>query len=162
MDCGKSWIVANHGLWQIMDCGKLGLLRVVLDTNILISACLKPDGLEARVAAMAAAGELDACVTDEVLTEYKEVLGREKFRAWRGASEALLRALAQNTLYVMGGPTIQASNDEDDNRFLECAAASGAAFLITGNLRHYPPTWGCTQIVNARGFLDLYRDDRTN
>ena len=130
-------------------------MRVVLDTNVLISACLKPDGLEARVAAMAASGELDACVTDEVLAEYRDVLGREKFRAWRGASEALLRALAQNTLYVVGGVPVQASADEDDNRFLECAAASGAAFLITGNLRHYPPTWGCTQIVNARGFLDL-------
>jgi putative PIN family toxin of toxin-antitoxin system len=141
-------MVANHAWWQI------GCVRVVLDTNVLISACLKPDGLEARVAAMATSGELDACVTGEVLAEYREVLGREKFRPWRGASETLLRALAQNTLYVADGVPIEASPDDDDNRFLECAAASGAAFLITGNLRHYPSTWGCTQIVNARGFLD--------
>jgi len=132
----------------------LDLVRVVLDTNILISACLKPEGMEARVTAMAAAGDLEACVTDEILAEYKDVLGREKFRALRNTSDALLRALAQTTVHVVGGTPIMASSDDDDNRFLECAAASGAAFLITGNLRHYPPTWGCTQIVNARGFFD--------
>jgi uncharacterized protein len=154
-------------LWQIVcgkiiDCGKLDLVRVVLDTNVLISACLKPDGLEARVAGMAVARKLDACVTDEILAEYKDVLGREKFRAWRDESDALLRALAQSTVYVVRGAPIHASNDDDDNRFLECAAASGAAFLITGNLRHYPPAWGCTQVVNARGFFDVYIDDKTN
>jgi putative PIN family toxin of toxin-antitoxin system len=140
----------------------LDLLRVVLDTNVLISACLKPDGLEARVAAMAVAGALEACVTDEILAEYKDVLSRHKFRAWRDVSDALLAALAPRTLHVVGGAPVQASNDDDDNRFLECAAASEAAFLITGNLRHYPPAWGCTQIVNARGFFDIYRDDKTN
>jgi uncharacterized protein len=149
-------------LGQIVDCGKLDLVRVVLDTNVLISACLKPGGLEARVAGMAVAGELDACVTDEILAEYEDVLGREKFRAWRDASEALLRALAQSTVYVAGGAPIHASDDDDDNRFLECAATSGAAFLITGNLRHYPPAWGCTRVVNARGFFDVYLDDKTN
>jgi predicted nucleic acid-binding protein len=61
-----------------MHCGKLVVVRVVLDTNVLISACLKPDGLEARVAAMAASGELDACVTGEMLAEYRDVFGREK------------------------------------------------------------------------------------
>jgi putative PIN family toxin of toxin-antitoxin system len=140
----------------------LDLVRVVLDTNVLISACLKPGGLEARVAAMAAAGEVEACVTDEILAEYRDVLGRDKFRAWRDASETLLSALKRRTVHVLGGAPIQASNDDDDNRFLECAAASGAAFLITGNLRHYPAAWGCTRIVNARSFFDLYRDDKTN
>ncbi len=134
-------------------------MRVVLDTNVLISACLKPGGLEARVAGMAAAGDLEACVTDEVMAEYRDVLGREKFRAWRDASDALLTSLAQRTVHVEGGAPVLASNDDDDNRFLECAAASGAAYLITGNLRHYPAAWGCTQIVNARGFFDLYPDD---
>jgi uncharacterized protein len=147
---------------SIVACGKLDLVRVVLDTNVLISACLKPGGLEARVAGMAAAGEVVACVTDEILAEYRDVLGRDKFRAWREASEALLSALALCTVHVVGGEPVQASHDDDDNRFLECAAASGAAFLITGNLRHYPAAWGCTQVVNARGFFDLYLADKTN
>jgi putative PIN family toxin of toxin-antitoxin system len=140
----------------------LDVLRVVLDTNVLISACLKPGGLEACVAGMAAAGDLEACVTDEVLAEYRDVLARDKFRAWRDASDALLNALALRTVHVVGGTPVEASSDDDDNRFLECAAASGAAYLITGNLRHYPAAWGCTQVVNARGFLDIYRADKTN
>jgi putative PIN family toxin of toxin-antitoxin system len=140
----------------------LGLVRVVLDTNVLISACLKPGGLEARVAGMAVAGALEACVTDEVLAEYREVLGRAKFQAWREASDALLGAFTKRTVHVTGGAPVQAAGDEDDNRFLECAAASGAEFLITGNLRHYPAVWGCTRVVNARAFLDDYLEDKTN
>jgi putative PIN family toxin of toxin-antitoxin system len=144
----------------------LGLVRVVLDTNVLISACLKPDGLEARVAAMAASGEIEACVTDEVFAEYRDVLRRDKFRAWRDAAETLLDAFTKRTRAVTAGAPVQAAGDEDDNRFLECAAAAGAEYLITGNLRHYPPQWGCTRIVNARGFLERtaphYLDDNTN
>ena len=130
-------------------------MRVVLDTNILISACLKPGGLEARVAAMAIEGTLLACVTEEILAEYADVLRRGKFVAWRDAADALLRALTKRTLFVDGGAKLQVASDEDDNRFLECAAASRAAFLITGNLRHYPEKWEGTSVVNARRFLEL-------
>jgi predicted nucleic acid-binding protein len=53
------------------------------------------------------------------------------------------------------GEHLTAASDEDDNRFLECAAAAGAEYLVTGNLRHYPAAHGSTQVVNARGFFTL-------
>ena len=153
------FVVALHPAAQIVfhptDCGKLGLVRVVLDTNILISACIKAGGLEARVVSMAATGEITACVTEEVLAEYRDVLNREKFRAWRDVSDALLESLMVRAARVVAGTKVEAAADEDDNRFLECAAAAGAIFLITGNLRHYPPEWGSTRILNARSFLEL-------
>jgi len=128
---------------------------VVLDTNILISACLKPAGLEARVTAMAVAGSLEACVTAEVMAEYREVLTREKFRKWRDEAAALLDSITQSAARVIAGPPLHDATDEDDNRFLECAAASNAEFLITGNRRHYPAESGMTKIVNARMFFDF-------
>jgi putative PIN family toxin of toxin-antitoxin system len=133
----------------------LGLVRVVLDTNILISACLKPDGLEARAAAMAVAGTIEACVTEAVLAEYRDVLLRPKFLAWRSTAEALLEALSQRAVRVTSGAPVHAATDEDDNRFLECAEAGEAAYLITGNLRHFPAAWGGTNIVNARMFFNV-------
>jgi putative PIN family toxin of toxin-antitoxin system len=130
-------------------------MRVVLDTNVLISACLKPEGLEAEMVARARDGRITACVTEEVWAEYREVLSREKFRAFRERAETMLASLEASVVRVDGGETVSAAADEDDNRFLECAAAAGAEYLVTGNLRHYPAEWAGTRVVNARGFLDI-------
>ena len=71
----------------------------------------------------------------------------------RGKADELLSKLEACAVQVVPHETLSAAADEDDNRFLECAVAAGAAYLITGNLKHYPAVWGSTRIVNARGFL---------
>ena len=53
------------------------------------------------------------------------------------------------------GITHRISTHEPDNRFLECAEAAAADFLVTGNTRHFPKSWKTTKIVNARQFLDV-------
>ena len=129
-------------------------MRVVLDTNILLSASLKPDGLEAQVVEMAFSGALNACVTEAVIAEYADVLRRDRFRAFRERAESLLARVEACAERVTASDPVTAASDEDDNRFLECAAGAAADYLITGNLRHYPMEWGVTRIVNARGFFD--------
>jgi predicted nucleic acid-binding protein len=47
------------------------------------------------------------------------------------------------------------SPDETDNRFLECAEAAGADFLVTGNRRHFPNVWKTTRIVSARELVEF-------
>lgn len=132
-------------------------MRIVLDTNILVSACCKPQGLEASVAGMAVTGEVIACISPAVLAEYRDVLSRPKLAAVHGRASELLAALTRAAVVVAPVDRIAASIDDDDNRFLECAEAAGADFLITGNLRHYPATSGVTRIVNARIFLESAR-----
>ncbi|HEU5022640.1 MAG TPA: putative toxin-antitoxin system toxin component, PIN family [Bryobacteraceae bacterium] len=134
-------------------------MRVVLDTNILVSACWKPGGNEAEVARLATTGAITACVSAVVLAEYRDVLSRRKLSGISKLAKQLLASLEQAAIVVETGPPIQASADDDDNRFLECLDAAGAGFLITGNLRHYPEVWGDARIVNARTFLSLgYRE----
>ena len=130
-------------------------MRVVLDTNILISACLKPDGLEARVVAMALSGKVEACVTGAIVDEYDEVLRRRKFHAVQDCAESLLTRLRGCSRLVVTTETLFVATDEDDNRFLECVAAAGAEYLITGNLRHYPAEYGTARVVNARSFMEF-------
>jgi predicted nucleic acid-binding protein len=43
----------------------------------------------------------------------------------------------------------------DDNMFLECADASGADYLITGNQRHFPRFWKKTKFITTREFISL-------
>jgi putative PIN family toxin of toxin-antitoxin system len=132
-------------------------MRVVLDTNVLISAALKPDGLEAAVVNGVLAGRLEAWVTAEVWSEYEEVLARPKFAGVRDASRRILDALHASARRTTGSAIEASALDEDDNRFLECACAAQAVFLVTGNLRHYPAESGVTRVVNARGLLEALR-----
>jgi putative PIN family toxin of toxin-antitoxin system len=134
----------------------LKTVRVVLDTNILISACLKPDGLEAQVVALARSRAVTACVSPEIWNEYEEVLSRPKFTAIRETSALLLTALRNVAEQVATTQKMEIALDEDDNRFLECAFAGRADYLITGNLRHFPANYESTAVVNARGFMTCY------
>jgi putative PIN family toxin of toxin-antitoxin system len=128
-------------------------MTVVLDTNILVSACWTPGGLEDRVVRMVLAGKLRIAVTPAVWEEYTEVLSRRKLAALREKSTELLSRLDALAINVEAGARLTEAGDEDDNRFLECAIAGSATFLITGNLRDYPAGWRAARIVNARQFL---------
>ena len=130
-------------------------MRVVIDTNVLVSACWTPSGLEAQVASLAISGAITACVSPEILAEYRDVLSRPKLASVSDRACELLAALERAALSVEPAARVGASIDDDDNRFLECAESAGAQYLITGNLRHYPANHAVTDIVNARGFLSL-------
>ena len=64
------------------------------------------------------------------------------------------------SILVVLARTLSVSNDEPDNRFLECAETAHAEFLITGNKRHFPRQWKITEVVNAREFLGLIGPSR--
>jgi putative PIN family toxin of toxin-antitoxin system len=134
-------------------CVTIGKVRVVLDTNILVSACWKPAGLEAQVVDLALTGQITICVSTVILAEYRDVLSRPKLAAVGTRTAELLAALERVAVSVEPTTCVQASIDDDDNRFLECAEQAHAAYLITGNLRHYPEVWAGALIVNARAFL---------
>jgi putative PIN family toxin of toxin-antitoxin system len=128
-------------------------MKAVLDTNVLVSACWKPDGLEARTVALGLSGAYTMCVSPPVLAEYRDVLARKKLRALSDRADTLLAGFARTAVLYEASIRIDAAGDEDDNRFLECAFAANADYLVTGNLRHYPDVCGVTRIVNARRFL---------
>jgi predicted nucleic acid-binding protein len=56
---------------------------------------------------------------------------------------------------VAPNKTLSVSGDEPDNRFIECADAAQAEFLVTGNKRHFPTEWKTTRIVNSRELFNL-------
>lgn len=132
-------------------------MRVVLDTNILVSACWKPEGLESQVVNLAITGKITPCVSTETLAEYRDVLSRRKLASVTDRAVEILTALERAALVIETSISISESIDDDDNRFLECAATADAEYLITGNLRHYPAlletAHGTVRIVNARTFL---------
>ena len=106
--------------------------------------------------ALAQSGTIIPCVSPAVEAEYRDVLFRPKFAALHPAAAHLLDSLEPHLLRVGPQFTLNLATDEDDNRFLECAQAAAAKFLVTGNLRHYPPAHGGTAIVNSRRLLGVF------
>jgi uncharacterized protein len=130
------------------------LQRIVLDTNVLVSALLSTKGNEFLVLRLALSGEFEIGVSTPILDEYRMVLERPKFKISRSKIETLFSQLESNANLVRPAKAVEASLDESDNRFLECAETIEAGFLITGNKRHFPAIWKGTKIVNAREFLE--------
>ena len=129
--------------------------RVVLDTNVVVSALLKPQGLEDQVLRLALAGRLLLCLSPDVLAEYARVLSSPKFKFQPEEVATALRQLEKSGSLFSPVRTLKISEHEPDNRFYECADAAQAAFLITGNLKHFKKDYQTTKIVNARKLLDL-------
>jgi uncharacterized protein len=134
--------------------------RVVLDTNVVVSALLKPQGLEDQVLRLALAGRLLLCVSPAVLAEYARVLPSPKFKLQPEEVATALRQLEKaGSLFDPAG-ILKISAHEPDNRFYECADAAQAAFLVTGNVKHFKQDYLTTKIVNARELLDLLATGR--
>ncbi len=132
------------------------LLLVLLDTNVLISSFFSPGGNEARLIALLSQRKLSIAYTTQILEEYDRVLSRPKFGFQAIKTKELLNLIIRDGHLCYPARRLKISPHEPDNRFLECAEAAEANYLITGNLRHFPSAHGSTRIVNARTFLEEF------
>jgi putative PIN family toxin of toxin-antitoxin system len=120
-----------------------GPLRVVVDTNVLVSALLKEGSVPER--ALRALLERAVVLLDARLAdEYARVLARPKFAAIgssrRDGLLERLRTLGELVAEVPAWPGPLA--DPDDRAFVEVALAGNADALVTGNVRHFPQNLG--------------------
>jgi putative PIN family toxin of toxin-antitoxin system len=130
-------------------------LRLVVDTNIIVSAALKPDGLQRTVLLLAIARPARLYVSPAILAEYLMVLSRPELHIRKGLRRQLFDFIKGRTHLVVPAYSIQAANDPGDDIFLECADEARADYLITGNLRHFPRLWKKTKIITSREFITL-------
>jgi putative PIN family toxin of toxin-antitoxin system len=130
-------------------------LRLVIDTNVLVSAVLKPDGLQRTTFLLAITKPGRLYVSLPVLEEYAEVLSRPELSIRRGLRLQLLQLIKNQGHLVTPSRHIAVTSDPDDNIFVECADAARADFLITGNRKHFPAYWKNTKIVTPREFVSL-------
>ncbi len=134
-------------------------MRIVLDTNVLISALAFPGSKPDQILHRIRRGEMDLFISPFILSELDRVL-REKFRF--GEKEARARVRVIRSIAHLVQPieriTVVTAKD-DDNRILECALAAQAEFLVTGDQEHLLPlgSYRDTKIVTPAHFLDLLR-----
>jgi putative PIN family toxin of toxin-antitoxin system len=112
-------------------------LRIVLDTNVLVSGLLNPDGNPGRVVDLFLAGEVTLLVDDRILAEYRAVLPRPKFGFDAPSVSDLLQLIEAEGVRVMAQPLGIALPDARDLPFLEVAVAGQAEAIVTGNAHHF-------------------------
>jgi len=130
-------------------------LRVVVDTHVVISAALRPYGLQRTVLLLVLTKPARLYVTQEILAEYRNVLARPRLKIAKGLQQQVLQLIRNRAQVVRPFYPLEVANDPEDNKFLECADAARADYLITGNQRHFPRFWKNTKIITSREFVGL-------
>jgi putative PIN family toxin of toxin-antitoxin system len=129
------------------------MIRVVLDTNVIVSALIIPTGQESSVLSLSLRRYIELCFSAPVLAEYEEVLHRPRLKLQPREVEAALANIRANGFLVHPTKTVRLSTHESDNRIYERAAAATADYIVTGNKKHFPEDYENTKVVNARELL---------
>ena len=133
------------------------MLKIVLDTNILVSAILF-GGKTKLILEKAIHGEIRLCISGPILDELSGVLQRRKFGYSPELVQVMLKELTDLSDFVDPSTAIDVVlEDREDNRILECAVEAEANYIITGNfhllkLKRYRNI----EILNPGAFLERF------
>jgi uncharacterized protein len=131
------------------------VIRAVIDTNVLVSGLLSPAGNEALILRAIHQGLVRPCFSEDILEEYAAVLARPKFAFPPDEIEAALAMFRRQGELFVPDVSAAASSDPADTKFLQCAQAAQADYIVTGNKRDFPEaSYGPTRVVSAGGMLD--------
>jgi uncharacterized protein len=110
-------------------------MKFVLDTNVLFSGILTPQGPCGRIINFLLAGKIDICIDDRILLEYDDVL--HKYSLPESEVKEILGFISLKAEYIAPFPVLEPFPDSTDLPFIE-VALTAEAVLVTGNKRHFP------------------------
>jgi putative PIN family toxin of toxin-antitoxin system len=130
-------------------------MKVVLDTNVIVSALLSPSGIPARILSLVLDGIVTIVYDNKILMEYFDVLNREKLKIDKDLVNLVVDFIDKEGEFKTAMPQTTIFDDEDDRIFYELYKTGGVDFLITGNIKHFPHERG---IVSPRKFIEKVSD----
>ena len=140
------------------------MTRVVVDTNVWVAGLLSRTRPPVRIVDLCLSAVLTPIVSPEILLEYEHVLLRREVAL--SASDVkvvidFLKTPGSHIVHVEADRDVRICADPHDDKFLAAAVAGQAAAVITGNLRHYPPspwrgivTASPTEFLNSLSFTE--------
>src|SRR5271165_6195143 len=129
------------------------MIRAVLDTNIVVSALLSPEGSIASILDLAALQQFRCYVSVPILAEYVDVLGRAYLGLNQRTTSRAVERLRRSAVIVEPSRQVRACLHAGDNKFLECALDARADYIVTGNVRHFPVRFQDIRVVLPKQFL---------
>ncbi len=118
------------------------MIYAVIDTNVIVSALITKNSEAATIHVIRAVlnGEVVLIYNKAILREYEEVLKRKKFHLAESVVDSLISYFMAFGVEEEQIHTDLAFQDEDDRVFYEVSLSNDDAYLVTGNLKHYPRT----------------------
>lgn len=132
-------------------------MKVVIDTNVIVSAVLRDRNPEKAILYVVDRPEVfDWIVSTPILAEYKQVLSRPKFKAIDNVRSHWLNLIDEAVKIIDVITPVDFPRDPNDAKFLECAIASNADYLVTGD-RDFDELSDLQniQVVSAARFLEI-------
>ena len=111
-------------------------IRVVLDTNVIVSSFIKYGGNEWQILRKAVLGEIISVTSDEIIEEFVSVISRQKFGYNKEKVNEMRNLITRASHIVVPGERFDiVKDDPSDNKIIECGVAGSADYIISGN-RH--------------------------
>ena len=137
-------------------------MKIVVDTNVLVSALIRPEGIPARILDTILSGQLKIVLDHRIYAEYQDVLLRAEFGFAPELVDDLLEFLLQSGERVYTIKSSATLPDVYDGKFLEVAIDGSADFLVTGNLKHFPaPQRRGVRVVSPRQWWNFWSEGKT-
>jgi len=131
---------------------ELELLRNVVDTNIFASGSINHTGAPAKLIQAWRERLFDIVISEDIFKEYEESLsGISKID--KVITIELLNSVRELGIWVYPKVKVAVCRDKSDNKFLECAVAGDAKYLVTKNIRHFPKRYESVEIIRVGSFL---------
>ena len=131
----------------------------VLDTDVVVSALLRWNSLPGSIAAESLKRSLIPLLNEEIVNEYREVLHRPKFHFDVDAINTFINGIIKRGIFIDAEPVDEILPDPKDVVFYEVvmeARKSEDAYLITGNIKHFPVK---SYVVTPREMLEIMNED---
>ena len=132
----------------------------VIDTNVLVSAMLKNNSIPGRVMAESLVGDIIPVLNDEIIAEYEDVLNRSRFKFNKYAVQVLIDELKRRAIFIDYDLIEDEIPDPKDVVFYAVLMEKRKeedAYLVTGNLRHFPVR---SYVVTPREMMDIVEEAR--
>ena len=134
------------------------IIRAVIDTNHIISDILSDRGASAKLIDWMCGDDdvFQLLLSEPIWDEYTAVASWLVPPSKQQEHKRILTALRTHSLWIEPDFQLHVCSDGSDNRFLECAVAGHADYLVTKNIRHFPyKTYEQVKIVRIKTFLDV-------
>ncbi len=134
--------------------------KIVIDTNVIVSSLIQRSYPYKIIYELFVDDKFVLCVSEELMSEYYEVLSRPKFARFPdffGRAESLLADIEDKAKKIVPRTKIDLISDKDDNKVLELADECEADFIITGNTTDFTfAEYKNTKIVSPKDYWELY------
>jgi putative PIN family toxin of toxin-antitoxin system len=127
-------------------------MKIVLDTNSIVSAFINPKGVPGEILSLLLAKKIAICYDNKIFSEYMEVLKKSKFNFDNILVDEFLDFIKESGEYIVAEPQRVKFEDEDDKAFYDVYKSSDADYIITGNKKHFPKE---NNIITSREHIAL-------